>query len=580
MAISSDSHSAGEAVHADFEPRSTSPGMPDDPAARCPMEASAREDFGPDGRRIELAATAFVALGVLLRVGHYLANYPIWGDEAFLALNFLDRGYLDLLLPLKYAQICPILFLWAELTAVKLFGFSEMSLRLCPLLCGVGSVFLFGHVAVRVLKGPAMLLAVAIFAVSIHPIRHSADVKPYASDLLVALVLVALAIEWCRSSQKTGWLWLLVGFTPIALAASYPAILVAGGIALALAPSVWKTRRRGPMIALTAYVVIAATTFAALFVVYVHRQRGSGALPALQRYWADSFPPLDSPIRLARWLITTHTGSMFAYPWGGSHGASTATLIIVLIAGIVLVRWRQGTVLSLLVMPMGVALAAAALRLFPYGGEARIMQYIAPAICMMAGLGLSTLIGLLPSSAGRAAVVKVAAMTLAIVGVVVLMDEFRHPYRAIYDYQVREFARRFWPEQAQGVELACVQWDYGIVQRGAAVVRTALYLCNQHIYSPIRRRGGGPHWSLVARDRPLRCVVFDDVHLKCPQTTAWLESMQENYDLRGRRDLVVRTVGLDSKPWDDHVFVFEFEPRRQWPAIQSAAGGTANRTAR
>jgi hypothetical protein len=177
-------------------------------------------------------------------------------------------------------------------------------------------------------------------------------------------------------------------------------------------------------------------------------------------------------------------------------------------------------------------------------------------------------------------VVKVAAMALAVVGFVVLMDEFRHPYRAIYDYQVREFARRFWPEQAQGVELACVQWDYGIVQRGAAVVRTALYLCNQHIYSPIRRRGGGPHWSLVAPDRPLRCVVFDDVHLNCPQTTAWLESMQENYHLRGRRDLVVSTMGLDSKPWDDHVFVFEFEPRRQWPAIQSAAGDTANRTAR
>ena len=102
-------------------------------------------------------------------------------------LNFLRRGYLDLLLPLEYGQICPILFLWAELTAVKLFGFSEMSLRLCPLICGVASVFLFRHTAGRMLKGPALLMAVAIFAVSIHPIRHSADAKPYASDLLVAL---------------------------------------------------------------------------------------------------------------------------------------------------------------------------------------------------------------------------------------------------------------------------------------------------------------------------------------------------------------------------------------------------------
>ena len=194
-----------------------------------------------------------MALGVLLRVGRYLTNYPVWGDEACLALSFPRRGYLDLLLPLEYGQICPILFLWAELTAVKLFGFSEMSLRLFPLICGVGSVFLFRHVAGRVLKGPPLLLAMAIFAVSIHPIRHSAEAKPYATDLLVALGLLALAIEWYRSPERTRWLWMMVGFTPIALAASYPAVLVAGGIGLALAPSVWRTRRRGPKIAFAAY---------------------------------------------------------------------------------------------------------------------------------------------------------------------------------------------------------------------------------------------------------------------------------------------------------------------------------------
>ena len=274
MAVSSGSHNVGEAVRGEFERGSTPPGLPDGAADERPTRPSDQEVFGAAEQRIDRTVLAFVALGVILRVGHYLANYPIWGDEAFLGLSFLDRGYLDLLLPLEYGQICPILFLWAELTAVKLFGFSEMSLRLCPLLCGVASVFLFRHVAARLLKGPAMLLAVAIFAVSIHPIRHSADVKPYASDLLVALVFLALAIEWCRSSQKTGWIWALAGFTPIALTASYPAVLVAGGIAMALAPAVWKTRRPGPMAALAVYVVAIAITFAATFLANTHRHQG------------------------------------------------------------------------------------------------------------------------------------------------------------------------------------------------------------------------------------------------------------------------------------------------------------------
>ena len=287
-------------------------------------EALAAGDLVASGSRIERAVLAFVAIGVLVRVARYLTNYPVWGDEACLALSFPRRGYLDLLSPLEYGQICPILFLWAELTAVKIFGFSEMSLRLFPLICGVSSVFLFRHVAGRILKGPALLMAMAIFAVSIHPIRHSAEAKPYATDLLVALGLLALALQWYSSPERSRWLWMMFGLTPIALAASYPAVLVAGGIGLALAPSVLRTRRRGPAIALVAYLVTIAASFALVSAGVAHRQQ-AGAVVALQKYWANSFPPLDSPVRLVKWLISTHAGSMLAYPGGGSRGASSAT---------------------------------------------------------------------------------------------------------------------------------------------------------------------------------------------------------------------------------------------------------------
>ena len=45
-----------------------------------------------------LAATwCFVALGLVARVVRFLVNYPFWPDEAFVAANFLERGYGDLL---------------------------------------------------------------------------------------------------------------------------------------------------------------------------------------------------------------------------------------------------------------------------------------------------------------------------------------------------------------------------------------------------------------------------------------------------------------------------------------------------
>ena len=75
---------------------------------------------------------AFVVLGLTVRLVRYLVNYPIWHDEAFLAVNFIDRDYLDLLRPLDYAQVSPILFLWTELSVVAILGFSERTLRLFP----------------------------------------------------------------------------------------------------------------------------------------------------------------------------------------------------------------------------------------------------------------------------------------------------------------------------------------------------------------------------------------------------------------------------------------------------------------
>jgi hypothetical protein len=196
-------------------------------------------------RWLERATWAFVALGVLLRIARYLMDYPLWWDEAFVAVNFIGRDYCDLLRPLDYGQVCPILFLWCELTIVKLLGFSEWSLRLFPLVCALAGVVLFRHVAGRVVRGLPLLLAVAIFATSFQPILHAADVKPYASDLLAALILVAIAFEWTRTPDRAGWMWVMAAIAPISIALSHPAIFVAAGNLLGLAPWVVKRRQRG-----------------------------------------------------------------------------------------------------------------------------------------------------------------------------------------------------------------------------------------------------------------------------------------------------------------------------------------------
>ena len=84
------------------------------------------------------------------------------------------------------------------------------------------------------MRGVPLLLAVAIFATSFHPILHAADVKPYASDMLAALILLAIAFEWRRAPQQAGWMWAMAAFAPISIALSHPAIFVAAGIMVGL----------------------------------------------------------------------------------------------------------------------------------------------------------------------------------------------------------------------------------------------------------------------------------------------------------------------------------------------------------
>ena len=73
---------------------------------------------------VERRVWFFVILGILIRLVRYLADYPIWHDEAFLACSLWDRDYVNLLRPLDYGQVAPWLFLAIERAIVTGLGYS------------------------------------------------------------------------------------------------------------------------------------------------------------------------------------------------------------------------------------------------------------------------------------------------------------------------------------------------------------------------------------------------------------------------------------------------------------------------
>lgn len=380
--------------------------------------------------------------GVAWRVGRYLLQFPIWGDEAFVAGSFFTRDYWSMIKPpLEYHQIAPLGFMWIELAMTRTLGFSELSLRLPAFLAGLTGLLLFWRLVRHIVDRRTVLLAVAMLAASFYHVRHGTELKPYAIDMLVALILSALAYRAVQCPKSVITWAALIGVAVVSVWLSYTAAFVIGGMGVYLAYSA-ATRRSGKMLAgLIALGVLAGGSFIAMYVLYAGPHAQANPHYFVHPMWRDSFPPMKQPWLLPWWLLKVHTGNMLAYPVGGNNFGSTATFILVALGCVSL--WRRGRrdLLVLLLSPLAMNFIAAALRKYPYGTSARISLFMAPAFCLLAAVGLRSVLQYLVPVARRQLAVKIAAGVLAVVALGGLTINIIQPYKTLREQQTREFIR-------------------------------------------------------------------------------------------------------------------------------------------
>jgi hypothetical protein len=505
----------------------------------------------------------FIILGVVLRLVRCLLNYPMWCDETMLAANLLDRPWTTLAQPLAYRQVCPLGFLALEWIVVQLMGFSELSLRLIPVVCAIASVPLFYLLARRVLgaRTSATLLAVAIFTVSEPPIRYAAEVKPYSADLLVSLILIYLAVAWLQSHGEVRWLWALAAAMPLAVSTSLPSMFVIGAIVIVGLVEVLTRFSYKLATAYTAFVGTAGLAMGCMAALGQYH-----AAPADRNYlinfWIGAFPPSwRDPAALGGWLVRAHTGPLFAYPQGANRLAWVTVLIFgCFVLGIVLQGRRNLMVVLLLVLPFLLVLTAAALRRYPYGMSVRVAQFLVPSTLLLAGAGL----GWVCSRAGRLSLGRWAIPTLTVVLVGMGLWRLGHdlvtPYRTPWDRTARDFARWFWDELSADAELVCVQTDLGIPFRPEAWTYDGAdqYLCLQRIYSRRHQQKRPPDWDKISAERPLRCVLLNRMPTDVPAFLNWIETHRDQYRLRDVRTYPA-SRGSPAEPAQTYV-VCEFAP--------------------
>jgi hypothetical protein len=229
---------------------------------------------------------------------------------------------------------------------------------------------------------------------------------------------------------------------------------------------------------------------------------------------------------------------------------------------------------ALALMPFAMALVAAAMRRYPYGMSARTMQYVAPTVCLLAGLGAASLLARFRSARARRGALRLLVAALAALGLGRMGYDLSHPYKTASDECARAFARWFWTEKSRGAELACVKGDLGVVFQPGHWGRdaTETYLCYQKIYSPRHRGGGKVRLDAVSPSHPLRCVLFNEMPQKTPAFRAWIAAMLAKYDLRTFERYPVSSLERKKgQTWDSLYLIYEFVPKGSAP-VPAVAG--------
>ncbi len=424
------------------------------------------------GRYLERWAVVLLVLGLAWRTVRLVVNFSLSSDEASVAVHLLDRDFAGLTEPLGYAQVAPVGFLWTELAVARSLGLAETALRLPAWLQSLAALGLFWSFAWRVLDRRRALLAVGIFASSYYVVRHGAEVKPYAGDMLLALGIIWLAWRILENEQALGP---KVGLTLLAAAGvwvSYPAVFVAAGAGAVLSWRALRSRSRRALLFAALYGVVLMASF---FVVYlwINRYQARDVPWWMADYWRAAFPPLKQPLRLFWWLVDIHAGVMLAYPVGAAHFGSALTLVCVVTGAAGMARTRRDLLL-LLLSPLPFAFVAAALERYPYGDAIRTSLYMAPSFCLLAGAGLVTLLKAVLPRRRAARGVQVAAGVLAVIAAAGIALDIARPYKEIGDHENRSILRL--------VCARCEPGDEWAVVTGEAEARFRFYLSR---YSPV-----------------------------------------------------------------------------------------------
>ncbi|MCP4747090.1 MAG: hypothetical protein GY874_13270 [Desulfobacteraceae bacterium] len=314
----------------------------------------------------DLVLFFFLLAGLIARIRNYLAGISFYVDESALANNLVNLNLSQLFGPLEQNQIAPIGFCVIEKLIILVFGNHEYAFRFLPFIAGSVAV-IFAFVAVyRALGTVPAILCAAQLAVIKEPLYYANNLKPYASDLAIALGLVILAwtSELPDISRKRFFSLFIAGI--VAVWFSFPSLFVLGAITIVYLTGLLRNRQWRPAVP----IIIMGLTWLTSFAIQYYLLKSGGQYDNLTDIWTNRFavlwPRSLEDIKTNYFLLTY----VFRNPLWTSHPIISVPLYL---AGCVLLWQKDKRFLLLILLPLVINFIASGLHTYPF--RDRLLQY-------------------------------------------------------------------------------------------------------------------------------------------------------------------------------------------------------------
>ncbi|MGA9379700.1 MAG: glycosyltransferase family 39 protein [Phormidium sp.] len=381
---------------------------------------------------LKYSALLIIIFGILIRVAQYLSNRALWGDEASLALNIVNRSYLELLQPLDRNQAAPPGFLWSEKLFTQLLGNNEYSLRLFPLISGIVSLIAVYKLGKWAGSAIALPMALILFACLRYTLYYATEVKQYSSDVMISLLLCLLLIPLREQMLNIRRVLLIGIWGGVAIWFSHPVIFVLAGIESANLILTSAQQRKAILINRLPAYFIWLISFGFMYFLTIARVMENNSL---QSAWGDEYPKTVFDVM---WLLDSF-GRFFYRPLGFSTIFDGIAILAFVIGCGFFIKNKPSKFL-ILMFPVFVTLAASYLHKYPFRG--RLILFLVPFFILVIAEGIAFLITKFNHSK-RHKYFVITGITLACLlivpslvraGTFVFYPETKHEIRPVIEY--------------------------------------------------------------------------------------------------------------------------------------------------